>query len=271
DAANRAAAPADEARRVGMAAEARLSRARTVLADSKDRTDQAKQDEQDAADALVDAEKALTDQEERATAAAEAGRNDLAAATEALEQTETRIAEILGEEPEPEFRARAAARLNHPVHDPASAVSVVCTTPDAVPPGPYDLLVVDAAERITDGDLLLGAVQARRWVLVGTPGGEGPQVDHELVDLLSALAALRLAGNGGQTQVVGAETYGMPVKNEMERLRTSGLWDTVYAELYGKIVRRLNALGLASDVALTAAVTERLATGPFQRCLETGS
>ncbi|GAA3195287.1 hypothetical protein [Actinocorallia longicatena] len=270
-AANRAAEPAEEARRTGIAAEAALTRARAALEAAKAATERLKGEEEQAVARLGEAETALTEQEERAAAAAENGRADLAAAMETVERSGERIAAILGEEAEPEFRERAARRMELLTADPAAAASVICTTPDAVPPGPYDVLIVDRAERITDGDLLLGAVHARRCVLVGKPGAEGPGVDPGFNDLLEALSALQAAGSGGRTQIVGSESYGPSVKAEVERLRSTGLWDGYYAELHGKIVRRLNGLGLVADDALATAVSERLTTSAFQRCLDIGT
>lgn len=54
----------------------------------------------------------------------------------------------------------------------------------------FDTLIIDEASRVTDGEFLIGAVRARRWILVGDENQLPPYVDQGDEHFLHALAAL---------------------------------------------------------------------------------
>lgn len=78
------------------------------------------------------------------------------------------------------------------------ATNLVCATTkgivgrgsDVVRDTDYDTLIVDEASRVTDSEFLIGAVRARRWVLVGDERQLPPHVDQEDEHFLHALFAL---------------------------------------------------------------------------------
>ncbi|MEO3788354.1 hypothetical protein ABGB12_33925 [Actinocorallia sp. B10E7] len=256
----RAAEPADRARTEGMAAEERLSAARAALAEADTAIAAAKEHETALDGRLAETRAALEQHEPVAARAVEEARRDLESARETVERHRREIDAFLGGLDEQVWRERASARHELLTAAPQEAAQVVCAGPDALPPGEYDVLFVDAAETVTDGDFLLGAVRTRRQVLVGTPGGGTPPAATALRDLLNALHALAgMDGTGDLTAGAAAE---------LDRLRTSGLWEGHYAERHAKIIRRLSGLGLDPVEALERAVAERLETGFYRRCLD---
>jgi hypothetical protein len=73
------------------------------------------------------------------------------------------------------------------------AVNVVCATTQGTGPlrdADFDTLIVDEASRVVDSEFLVGAIRARRWVLVGDEHQLPPFVDNHDEHLLHALAAL---------------------------------------------------------------------------------
>ncbi|MGB6163362.1 MAG: AAA domain-containing protein [Pseudonocardiaceae bacterium] len=78
------------------------------------------------------------------------------------------------------------------------ATNLVCATTkgivgrgsDLVRHTDYDTLIVDEASRVTESEFLIGAVKARRWVLVGDEHQLPPHVDQDDEHFLHALLAL---------------------------------------------------------------------------------
>ena len=61
----------------------------------------------------------------------------------------------------------------------------------------FDTLIVDEASRVVDSEFLIGAIKARRWILVGDEKQLPPYVDPVDEHHLHALAALHLADSDG--------------------------------------------------------------------------
>ncbi|GAB2837122.1 hypothetical protein GCM10022221_40520 [Actinocorallia aurea] len=252
-----AAEPADEARAHGIAAEERLAAARAALAAAEKNAGETARAVAVTTQTLIAAEAALADLEKTITADASRLRRAEESAREALQASSEEAAEMLGGETEEAWRATAEVRRDLLTGRPAEAARITCAGPDRVPQGTWDVLFVAEASSATDGDFLLGAVHTRRQVLSSAPDAPGPVPDPAFRLLLDALSVL-----GGVRQDPDRETAA-----EIERLTTSGLWDALYAEPYAKIVRRLTSLGLPPADALDDAVTERLETSVFTRCL----
>ncbi|MGW4794231.1 AAA domain-containing protein [Nonomuraea sp. NPDC004297] len=78
------------------------------------------------------------------------------------------------------------------------ATNLVCATTkgivgrgsDMLRHADYDTLIVDEASRVTESEFLIGAVRARRWVLVGDERQLPPHVDQDDEHFLHALAAI---------------------------------------------------------------------------------
>ncbi|MCD0449517.1 hypothetical protein LO762_09975 [Actinocorallia sp. API 0066] len=257
DQARRTAEPADEARRLGIAAEERLAAARAALAAAEKNTVETAAAVTATTQGLVDAEAALAEHEKASAAETARLRGVESEARDSLEWAAEQAAQVLDGEPEDAWRERSAARLALLTERPAEAAAVTCALPDTVPPGVWDVLYVTGASAATDGDVLPGAVRTRRQVLVGDPSGPAPVVEPGLRTLLAALAVL-----GGGRADAAPETVA-----EAERLTVSGLWGALYAESYGKILRRLAALGLEPVAALDEALASQLETSVFARCL----
>ncbi|MEO5877992.1 MAG: hypothetical protein ABIS86_11810 [Streptosporangiaceae bacterium] len=256
DRAAQAAEPAEEARRTGRAAEERLATARGALAEASEAAQRARAAQEAATGAFALAETALERFAEEEDKVLTDGRQDVEAAETVELRTREQVEEALGDEAQDVWRERAMSRHEQLTLNPVEQAQVVCATPGAVPGGDYDVLIVGAAEQVTDGDFLTGAVLARRWVLVGDPDGEPPQLDPLYRDHVLALCALAEAGDGGQTQPIGLESYGPGVKAELERLRSADLWESRYRESFGKIQARLTALDLDPREVLTEALDQ---------------
>ncbi|GAA2731655.1 hypothetical protein [Actinocorallia aurantiaca] len=256
----RTAGPADLARTEGLAAEERLSEAKAALAEA-DAAIAASRERETALDGrLAETRAELERHEATADQTVEEARRELESAREVVERHRGEIDAFLGGLDEQTWRERTSARHELLTAAPGEAARVVCAGPDALPPGEYDVLFVDEAETVTDGDFLLGAVRTRRQVLVGTPGGGAPPAMTALRDLLDALHAL--AGAGGPDGLTAGAAA------ELDRLRASGLWEGHYAERHAKITRRLSGLGLDPVGALERTIAERLETSLYRRCLD---
>lgn len=119
------------------------------------------------------------------------------------------------------------------------ATNLVCATTkgivgrgsDVVRDTDYDTLIVDEASRVTDSEFLIGAVRARRWVLVGDEHQLPPHVDQEDEYFLHALFALYRHHRGAAASVEEA----------VDQLAEYWQEDAELREFRGKAVRELAA------------------------------
>jgi hypothetical protein len=145
------------------------------------------------------------------------------------------------------------------------ATNLVCATTkgivgrgsDVVRDTDYDTLIVDEASRVTDSEFLIGAVRARRWVLVGDEHQLPPHVDQEDEHFLHALFALYRHHRGAATSVEDAvdqladywqedaelrEFRGEAVREVAAELAENGLWEATFqtrmAEAYTWFAKR---------------------------------
>jgi hypothetical protein len=267
DRAERAAEPAEEARRTGRATEERLAATRAALAEATEAAQRAKAEQEEATGRFSMAEVALERFAEEEAAALSEGAQEVEAAMEVELRTRERVEEALAGEAAEVWRERAMARHEQLMLKPVEVAQVICAEPGAVPEGEYDVLIAGAAEQLTDGDFLTGAVQARSWILVGDPDGGPPHLDAPFRDHVLALCAIA-AEEGDQTPPTGLESHGPGVEAEIDRLRAADLWETRYREPFCKIEGRLTGLGLDPRQALTEVLDQQ---SLFARILATWS
>src|SRR6476469_75934 len=188
------------------------------------------------------------------------------------------------------------------------ATNLVCATTkgivgrgsDVVRDTDYDTLIVDEASRVTDSEFLIGAVRARRWVLVGDERQLPPHVDQEDEHFLHALFALYRHHRGAATSVDEAieqlavywhedaelrEFRGGAVREQVAKLTENGLWEAAFRartdETYKWFAKRVkadraNAKGFQQDKAdqidadrtLLRTMNQYLVLSLFERVVE---
>ncbi|WP_207946040.1 hypothetical protein, partial [Actinomadura sp. 7K534] len=169
---------------------ARTSRERALAAAARARSDAEKAEAR-----AAETEAALERRTAEAAAEMSARDTDLAAARRTEELSREQVREVCGSDPAadpevvPAHQRRAMARielLTGYLHGgrPAGG-DVLLGTADVVVGTPagigvsardeeFDALIVADAGEVTDGEFLIGAVRARRWVLVGAPDSRPP-------------------------------------------------------------------------------------------------
>jgi AAA domain len=165
---------------------------------------------------------------------------------------------------------------------------VCCTTSgfgsEIVQNADFDTLIVDEASRVVDSEFLIGAVTARRWILVGDEHQLPPYVDPVDEHHLHALAALHMAGStavGPRSLAECVDRLGRlwaedeelhrfrsdSVLQAAERLRDSGRWASTYAPTYGRAYQRMRAGGGSAERELLRAMRAHLVRSLFERCV----
>lgn len=170
------------------------------------------------------------------------------------------------------------------------AVNLVCATTVGVATSKrvqdtdFDTLIVDEASRVTTPEFLIGAVRARRWILVGDEKQLPPFVDQNHEQHLAALSALRLDEADKAPDIAAAvarvaerwETdeeqrrfHQEEVQAEAERMQNTGAWQETYRGPYLKALSATAGAGRSSrGVGKDAA--ERLILGGVRQHM-TGS
>ncbi|WP_157255020.1 DEAD/DEAH box helicase [Nonomuraea typhae] len=134
---------------------------------------------------------------------------------------------------------------------------------DVVRDADFDTMILDEASRVTDTEFLIGAVRARRWVLVGDEKQLPPHVDNEDERFLHALVALDRWERDQAATLEESVRHLAAVWQDEEELRRVRIDDVVeyarslhgsgqWAELYRKTFRSArraakNTLGGATD------------------------
>jgi AAA domain len=171
------------------------------------------------------------------------------------------------------------------------AANVVCCTTtgfggDAdIRDADFDTLIVDEASRVIDSEFLIGAKQARRWVLVGDEHQLPPHVNPADEHHLHALAALHMTGRGAADDLHAAVSYLAGLWREDEEvhqfrtssveglaasLSDSGLWQKAYSREYQKAYDRLRADGADAERELLRKMRHHLVQSIFERCVADG-
>jgi superfamily I DNA and/or RNA helicase len=143
---------------------------------------------------------------------------------------------------------------------------------------------VDEASRVIDSEFLIGARQARRWVLVGDEHQLPPYVHSPDEQHLHALAALNMTERGAAPDLESAVKYlntlwqedeelhqlrTDPVQKTAERIRDNGQWRRTYRPAFQTAYKRLGRDDLDADRALLAAMRTHLVRSLFERCVQT--
>jgi hypothetical protein len=149
----------------------------------------------------------------------------------------------------------------------------------------YDTLIVDEASRVTESEFLIGAVRARRWVLVGDEHQLPPHVDTDDEHFLHALTALHRVASGRSPSLEEAVREVGELWKEDEELRkfrdepvqelaghldSSGDWQQVFANRFTGAHQRFTANkgeDADTDKALLGAMIRYLVQSLFQRAV----
>ncbi|MBV9445615.1 MAG: AAA family ATPase [Streptosporangiaceae bacterium] len=147
----------------------------------------------------------------------------------------------------------------------------------------YDTLIVDEASRVTESEFLIGAIRARRWVLVGDQHQLPPHVDTEDEHFLHALTALHRVASGRSPSLEQAvkelselwkedeelrKFRDAPVQELAEQLESSGAWQRTFQERFADAHKRFSA-GKDGDTdrALLGAMVRYLVQSLFQQAV----
>ncbi|BCL13142.1 DEAD/DEAH box helicase [Micromonospora sagamiensis] len=146
----------------------------------------------------------------------------------------------------------------------------------------FDTLIVDEASRVTDGEFLIGAVRARRWILVGDEHQLPPYVESTDEHHLHALAVLSAVerndqpdldaavGRLGDLWVEDEELHQFrtdSVRRTAELLRRQGTWREHYRADFHATRRRLRSGGADPERTLLTAMREHLVRSLFERAV----
>ncbi len=148
----------------------------------------------------------------------------------------------------------------------------------------FDTLIVDEASRVTDSEFLIGAVRARRWVLVGDEHQLPPYVEQNDEHFIHALSALHQANVSGKAIEVAVDELGHlweedeelhrfrrdSVLQFAERMRKSGEWQTTYRSAYQTGIDYLSGEVSDPSKALLQAMRESLIHSLFERVVQDG-
>ncbi|OZV84550.1 hypothetical protein CA850_01485 [Micromonospora echinospora] len=144
----------------------------------------------------------------------------------------------------------------------------------------FDTLIVDEASRVTDSEFLIGAVRARRWILVGDEHQLPPYVESTDEHHLHALAVLSAVERDdhrdldtavdhlGALWVEDEELHQFRtdnVRRTAELLRRQGTWREHYRADFHATRRRLRSGGADPERTLLTAMREHLVQSLFER------
>jgi AAA domain len=144
----------------------------------------------------------------------------------------------------------------------------------------FDTLIVDEASRVVDSEFLMGAIRARRWVLVGDEHQLPPYVEPADEHHLHALSALHLAGRGpgsdvdtavsrlGSLWIEDEELHQFRAETVMrtaKTLRDTGVWQRAYRTSFDSAWRQLRNLGGEAEKNLLSAMRDQLVRSLFER------
>ena len=172
----------------------------------------------------------------------------------------------------------------------AAANLVCCTTAgfggdEDLRDADYDTLIIDEASRVIDSEFLIGAKQARRWILVGDEHQLPPYVDPVDEHHLHALAALHMAERGAASTVSAAVEHlsqlweedeeqhqfrGATVEETAKRLHDNGQWSATYRPAYQKAYERLRQDNDDAERELLRKMRHHLVQSLFERCVSDG-
>ncbi len=187
---------------------------------------------------------------------------------------------------------KIVADKNAGLHDDAlvreilQLTNLFCATTAGVAGSPlaremeFDTLIVDEASRVTDGEFLIGAKLAARWILVGDEKQLPPYVEQADEHWLHALTALRGAyGKDGAPLADSISRLGELWEEEEElhqfrhesveeiafRMLQDGDWKRSYAGIYERNRRYFEAGAKDPDRVLLTSMRDNLVRSLFER------
>ena len=146
-----------------------------------------------------------------------------------------------------------------------------------------DTLIIDEASRLTDSEFLIGAVRAKRWILVGDEQQLPPFVEQSDEHFIHALLALRHADQSG-TRISSAveeladwwhedeEHHRFRIESVTDvasELEVSGDWTTIYRDVLRTKMPRIESTGENATRLLLRAIQTKFVHSLFERVVET--
>lgn len=167
------------------------------------------------------------------------------------------------------------------------SVNLICCTTTGIASGiardlSFDTMIIDEASRVTDGEFLIGAVRARRWILIGDEHQLPPYVEQENEHFLHALAALHRVERGASSDLADAVERLAEIWEEDEelhrfrkdavsgiaqQLRDRGQWSSAYREPYNQTFHYCSAAGENPDRVFLGTMHDHLIQSVFDRCV----
>lgn len=172
--------------------------------------------------------------------------------------------------------------------DLLDVVNLVCCTTTGIAgqtltrDASFDTLIVDEASRVTDSEFLIGAVRARRWILVGDEHQLPPFVDSADEYHLHAMAALHRSDSDRKQLLAEAvsdlavlwqedeeqhQFREKSVLKEAERLRDERTWAKEYQAGFSAALRHLKKEYENPERALLQTMRDYLVRSLFERCV----
>ena len=168
--------------------------------------------------------------------------------------------------------------------DLLAVTNLFCCTTTGVAGSPelrdlvFDTLIVDEASRVTDSEFLIGAVRARRWILVGDENQLPPYVEQQDEHFLHALSALHRSETLEQPLDQAVDELGnlWEEDEELHRFRRDsvlklgqdilgGDWQSSYRAAYQKEIDRLKQDTENPTQTLLRAMRDNLVRSLFER------
>jgi hypothetical protein len=169
-----------------------------------------------------------------------------------------------------------------------SATNLVCSTTTGIDGDrdlrdvDFDTLIVDEASRVTDSEFLIGALRARRWILVGDEHQLPPYVEPVDEYHLHASTALNRVASGRARDLDTAvrelgdlwrededlHRYRSEAVLQVARnIENSGRWTNVYEPAFTRAYLQVNGTKGDADRGLLQAMHGHLVRSLFERCV----
>jgi|GEM_PF-3106676 len=145
----------------------------------------------------------------------------------------------------------------------------------------FDTLIIDEASRVTDSEFLIGAVRAKRWILVGDEHQLPPYVEQDDEFHLHALASLYARDNQGGTLEDHVKRLGDMWREDEElhqfreysvletagRIDDNGSWDSIYESTFSVAASYFETGDNDAERQLLATMRTYLVRSLLERCV----
>lgn len=143
----------------------------------------------------------------------------------------------------------------------------------------FDTLIIDEASRVTDSEFLIGAIRARRWILVGDENQLPPYVEQQDEHFIHALSALQRSATQEKELAECVSDLGElwhedeelhkfrndSVERIASELRSNGSWDNLYKKKYVEVMNSLKTQVKEPERALLNAMRDSIVHSLFER------